>query len=183
MKHIFCTSILFIILALSVFSCSSDLDFEQANDFNAQPAITANLAYVKGNASDFVDNGIPLPPLVYVSEVGFFDSSFVNDYLAKAELYFRIKNTINRAFTFEIDLKEENGTLVRRIKIDVPASVNGAEVLVDPTITFDASQVDELRRTTQMSFLVAMLPGLPLTENSPGRIEMSSSITTYFDVK
>lgn len=184
MKRIFCNrNILFITLVLSVFSCASDLDFEQANDFTAQPVFTSNLAYLQGKASDFVEDGIELPPLSYTTQVGFFDSSFVNENLLKAEFYFRIKNTINRPFTIDIDLKEESGGLVRNIKIEVPASVDGSEVLVDPTIVFDESEADELRRTTQMVFVVTLHDGPPLTETSPGRIELSSSVTAYFDVK
>jgi hypothetical protein len=185
MNHIFYNRIfLLVAFVFSFFSCSSDLDFEQANDFNTQPVFTTNLAYLQGKASDFVENGTELPPLVYKAEVGFFDSSFVNDNLVKAELYFRIKNTINKAFTFEIDLKEDSGVLVKKITIEVPASVNESEVLVDPTIVFDESQADDLRRTTQMVFTVTMLPGTPpLTETSKGIVELSSSITAYFDVR
>jgi hypothetical protein len=34
-----------------------------------------------------------------------------------------------------------------------------------------------------MVFSITILPGTPLTASSPGRIEMSSSLTAYFDVK
>jgi hypothetical protein len=185
MERIFSNrNISFVILVLSVFSCSSDLDFEQTKDFNAQPVITLNLAYIQREAPDFVENGIELPPLSHTTTVGFFDSSLVNDHLVKAELYIRIKNTINRAFTFDIDLKDDNDALVKNIKIEVPASVDGSEKLVDPIIVFEGSEVDELRSTTQMVFTVSTDPaGPPLSEVSKGRVELSSSITAYFDVK
>ena len=182
MKHIFLSrNILFIILVFSVFSCTSDLDFEQANEFKAQPVFTANLAYVKGNAPDFVENGIEIPFFSYEAEVDFFDSSFVNDNLTSADLYFKIKNSINKAFTIEIDLKDDSDNIVKKIKIDVPASVDGSDVLPAPAkVTLDGT---EARRTTLMVFSVTMLSGPPLTESSFGKIELSSSITAYFDIK
>lgn len=184
MKHIFCYRNILFVLLLSFCACSSDLDFEQADDFNAQPVFTTNLAYIQVKAPELVENGVEVPPLSYTTNVDFFDSSFVNDNLQKAEFYIRVKNTINRAFTFEINLLEDNDILIRNIKIDVPASVDGSEVLVDPTVIFDESEADELKRTTQMLFTVSMDPiGPPLTETSPGRVELSSSLTTYFDVK
>lgn len=186
MKHIFFSRIILITaLVLCSFSCTSDLDFEQANDFSAKPVITMNLAYIKGNAPDFVENSAELTTFSYVAQVSFFDSSLVNNNLVKAELYFRIKNNINKAFTFDIDLKEDSGVVVRNIKIEVPASINGNEVVVDPTIIFNESETDDLRRTTQMAFTVTMHSnsGPPLTEDSPGRVELSSSITAYFDIK
>ena len=168
---------------LSTFSCSSDLDFEQVNDFNIQPVFTTNLAFIRAKAPDFVESGVELPPLTHTAEVSFLDTPFVNENLLKAELYFKIKNTINRPFTLDVDLKEDSGALVKNITIAVPASVNGSEVLVDSNIIFDESEVDDLRRTTQMVFVVTMGPGPPLTETSPGKVELSSSITAYFDVK
>ncbi|AOW11126.1 hypothetical protein EM308_17470 [Flavobacterium gilvum] len=171
---------------LCSFSCSSDLNYDQVNKFNAKPVVVANLAYFHADAPDFVVNGneVPLPP--YTGPVGFFDNSFVNQNLIKAELNFRVKNTINRSFTIYITLKENDGTVVENIPISVEASVDGSEKLgySDPSpFVFPESQIDLLKRTTQMTFEVNMDPGTPLTENSRGRIELSSSITAYFDVK
>lgn len=174
------------LLVLFSFSCSSDLDFEQAKDFNIQPAFTTNLAYLKGEAPDFVVNGIEKPTFAYNANVEFFNTSFVQEDLVKAELFFRVKNTINRAYVFNISFLDTSSSMsgvIRNIRIDVPAAVNGAEVLVNQTVVFEGAQVDVLKRTTNMVFSVTMLPGPPLTESSPGRVELSSSITAYFNVE
>jgi hypothetical protein len=184
MKQIFHNKILLIAaLVLCSFSCSSDLDFGQADDFSAQPVFTTNLAYLEAKAPEFELGGGGQYVYSYVANVDFLSTSFVEDDLIKAELYFRIKNTIARAYIYDIVFLDVNNAPIKNIKIDVPASVNGAEVLVDPTIIFDASNIDILKKTTKMVFSITMLAGPPLTATSPGRIELSSSITAYFDVK
>ncbi|HEU4788795.1 MAG TPA: hypothetical protein VFS71_03850 [Flavobacterium sp.] len=183
MKHRFCNRIIIIItLVLCTFSCSSDLDFNQVNDFNTQPVFTTNLAYFEVKAPSFIINGTEQPFFSYVSNVDFLNTSFVEEDLVKTELYFRIKNTIARAYVYNVILLDKNNTPIHTITMDVP-TYNGTEVLVEKTETFTAANVDILKRTTKMVFSILMRSGPPLTADSPGRIELSSSITAYFDVK
>ncbi|QKJ64629.1 hypothetical protein [Flavobacterium sp. M31R6] len=174
--------ILLIALALCAFSCSSDLDFNQANNFNTQPVFTTNLAYLEAKAPDFIINGSEQPLFSYVSNVDFLNTSFVQEDLVKTELYFRIKNTIARAYFYNVTFLDQNNSPIYTITMNVPA-YSGKEVLVEKTEIFTAANVDILKRTTKMVFSIAMLPGPPLTASSPGRVELSSSITAYFDVK
>jgi len=175
---------LFLIVSLSccLFSCSSDLDFEQADDFNIQPVFTTNLAYLKGEASDFVSDGVETPVFSYTSNVDFLDNSFVEDDLIKAELYFRIKNTIPRAYVFNVTFLDENNSPIHSIRMDVPA-YSGTEVVFEKKETFASANIDIIKNTTKMVFSVLMQTGPPLTATSPGRIELSSSITAYFDIE
>ncbi|MBW4361299.1 hypothetical protein [Flavobacterium taihuense] len=175
-------NILIATLGCCLFSCSSDLDFEQVNDFNSQPVFTTNLAYFEVKALDFVVNGTEQPLFSYVSNVDFLNTSFVEENLVKTELYFRIKNTIARAYFYNVTFLDQNNIPIYTITMNVPA-YNGTEVLVEKTETFTAANVDILKRTTKMVFSIAMLSGPPLTADSLGRIELSSSITAYFDVK
>lgn len=174
--------ILITVLGCSLFSCSSDLDFEQVNDFNMQPVVTTNLAYFKLDAPEFVINGIEQPVFSYVSNVNFLNTPFVENDLVKTELYFRIKNTIARRYIYNITFFDIDNIPIHTITMDV-AAYNGTEVLAEKTETFTADNVDILKRTAKMVFSIVMLPGPPLTSNSPGRIELSSSITAYFNVE
>jgi hypothetical protein len=184
MKQRFYNRILLIAaLVFCSFSCSSDLDFEQANDFSAQPVFTTNLAYLEAKAPQFEAGGTGLYVYPYIANVDFLNTSFVEDDLVKAELYFRIKNTIARAYIYDIIFLDQNDAPIKNIRMDVPASVNGVEVLSERTEIFTTANVDILKRTAKMVFTITMLPGSQLTATSPGRIELSSSITAYFDVK
>ena len=183
MKHQLCIRIILIfILALCSFSCSSDLDFNQANDLNVQPVFTTNLAYFEAKAPDFVVNGTEQSLFSYIANVDFFDTAFVKDDLVKTDLYFRIKNTIARAYIYNITFLDKNNAPIYKITMNVP-QYNGTEILVEKTETFTTANVAILKNTAKMVFSITMLPGTPLTATSPGRIELSSSITAYFDVK
>jgi len=183
MKFTFFTRIILIATLVSCcFSCSSDLDFEQASDLNIQPVFTTNLAYIKKNASDFISNGSETPIFTYTSNVDFLNTSFVEEDLVKTELYFRIKNTIDRAYAFNIFFLDDTGQAIHSITMNVPA-YNGTEVLSEKTETFTAANVDILKKTTSMVFTVRMFAGPPITASTPGRVELSSSITAYFDVQ
>lgn len=183
MRFTFFKIIILITFLVSCFSsCSSDLDFEQANNFNIQPVVTTNLAYIKANASDFISNGAESPLLSFTSNVDFLNTSFVEEDLVKTELYFRIKNTINRSFVFNIVFIDSDGLPVYNLRMDVPAG-NGTEVIVEKTEIFTVANIDILKNTSQMSFSILMLNGTPISATTPGRVEMSSGITAYFDIK
>lgn len=183
MKHrIYYRIILITTLVLCTFSCSSDLDFNQVEDFTAQPVVTTNLAYYEAKAPDFEAAGAGLNVYPYIANVDFLNTSFVEEDLIKAELYFRIKNTIARAYNYNITFLDVNNAPVKIINIPVGA-YNGTEILEEKTVLFTSADVAILKSTTKMVFSITILPGPPLTASSPGRIEMSSSITAYFDVK
>ncbi|WP_281228280.1 hypothetical protein [Flavobacterium aquiphilum] len=183
MKYRFCNRIILLtLLVLSSFSCSSDLDYNQVNDFNIQPVFTTNLAYLEAKAPDFVENNVEQPIFGYLTNTEFLNNTFVDQDLVKAEMYFRIKNTINRAYRFNVTFLNAAGTPIYTIAMNVPA-YSGTETLTEKTETFAAANIAILKNTTKLAFTIVMLPGPPLTESSPGRIELSSSVTAYFDVK
>jgi hypothetical protein len=183
MKFTFFKKIILITtLACCCFSCSSDLDFEQVNDLNVQPVFIGNLAYHNLPASDFISNGAETPILSYTSDVDFLNNSFIDENLLKTELYFRIKNTINRTYIYNMFLLDKKGQPIYNIRMDVPA-YNGTEAVVEKTEIFTAANLDILKNTAKIVFSVRMLSGSPITASAPGRIELSSSVTAYFDVK
>jgi hypothetical protein len=183
MKYSFFKGIIGVLVLSLSFSCSSDLDFNQANDFNVQPVFTTNLAYFEAKAPVFVINDIERSFFSYTSNVSFFTTSFIEDDLVKADLYFRIKNTIARAYILNVTFLDKKGIAIYSIPpMNVSAS-NGTEILLERTEIFSGINVDILKRTTNMVFSIEMLAGPPLTANSAGRVELSSSITAYFDVK
>jgi hypothetical protein len=182
MNYSFFKKIIGILLLMLSFSCSSDLDFEQANQLNVQPVFTTNLVYFPLQANEFVVNGAEQSAFSYIANVDFFDKGIIRDDLVKAELYFRVKNTINRAYTYNITFLDVNKAPIYNINMNIPA-YNGTEIVVEKTEPFDSSNLDILKNTNQIIFSILMFPGPPLTAASPGRIDLSSSITAYFDVK
>jgi len=183
MRYSFFNKIIGIVATvLLLFSCSSDLDFNQVDELNVKPAFTTNLAYFPLEANQFVINGVEQSAFSYVANVDFFDTAFVRDDLVRTDLYFRVKNTINRAYTYNITFLDANNAPIHTIDMEIPA-YNGAEIVVEKTEIFNSSNINILKNTTTIVFSILMLPGPPLTANSLGSVELSSSITAYFDVK
>lgn len=178
----FKTVILVTFFGSCFFSCSSDLDFDQVNDFNIQPVFIGNLAYINRDASDFISNGTETPVFSYTSDVDFLSKSFVKENLVKTELYFRIKNTINRSYAFNVTFLNKNGAPIYNIKMDA-AAYNGTETIVEKTETFTAANVSILENTAKMVFSVRMFAGPPITAATPGSVELSSGVTAYFDIR
>lgn len=170
-----------ILLLLISFSCSSDLDYNQADQLNIKPVFITNLAYFPLEANQFLNNGVEQNVFSYISNVDYLNTTFIREDLVRTELYFRVKNTISRAYLYEITFLDSNNIPIYSITMDIPAC-NGPEIVVEKIEIFDSSK-DILKNSSKIVFSVLMLPGPPLTAISTGRVELSSSITGYFDVK
>lgn len=167
------------ILSLLFFSCSSDLDFDQANDLELKPVVVANLASFDIPANQFVIGGVEQP---FVGDVMNFkvinDPDFTNN-LSRTDLYFEFDNTINRAFTINLYFLDANDAILYNIPIAIPA-YTGSPNVVTKTEVFENAQLDILKQTQKIAFVIALMPGIPLTDSSLGSLKMRSSATIYF---
>ena len=175
------TLAIFAVIVFS-FSCSSDLDFEQVDEFNIQPTFVTNLAYFNLETNQFVVNGTEKNVFSYLSVIDVFNNSFFDKNLVKTELFFKVNNTINRAYNLNLAFLNNQNQVLYNVSIPVPA-YNGTENIVIKTVVFDTNNVDVLINTTKINFTLLMFPGPPLTNASTGSIELSSSVTAYLDVK
>ncbi|MGL2987741.1 hypothetical protein ACSVH5_09105 [Flavobacterium sp. RSSA_27] len=167
---------------LFVLGCSSDLDFDQVNDLELQPVVVANVASFDAAANQFVNNGIEQTVAIATPEVGVFNDSFLRDNVSKAELFFEVNNTINRAFTLQMVFLDVNNAPLTTIQMDIPAYA-GTPNLTPFTKTFQGTDLILLKQTKRIAFIVALLPGPPLTSTSVGNLKLRSSVTAYFDIK
>ena len=185
MKPIFFNKIFLIIaLVFCTFSCTSDLDFDQVNDFAAHPSFTTNLAYLEVKAASLAPLGTGGGSTDYTADVEFLDNSFVRDDLVKAELDFRFKNSTPRKFIFNVAFLDINNAPIFRIEpISVEASVNGSDVSPPPTKIVFEENLDVIKNAKKMVFQIEVKPGVILSANDLKRIEISSSITAEFKVE
>lgn len=171
-----------LLLVIVCFSCASDLDFNQVNDVKLEPVFVSNLASFEIPAKDFVTGGVEQNVIYAVPTVDIFNDSFFRNNLVKAGLDFEINNTINRAYTLEITFLDVNDSPIHSINFSIPA-YTGTENLVSTTETFENTQLNILKRTTKMAFLLRMASGPALTENSLGSIKLRSGVTAYFIIE
>lgn len=166
---------IFILFILSL-SCSSDLDFNQVNDLKSEPVVIANLASFDIQANQFVIGGVEQPLSGDLLDFNIFKDSYFNKSLVRADFFFEINNTINRAFKLNLVFLDANNLPLYSIPFDVPANTSG----ITKTEIFQNSQLDLLKRTTKIAFVIILRPGVPvLTASSLGSLKLRSSATIY----
>lgn len=165
------------------FSCSSDLDFNQVNDLKIEPVIVGNLSYFDVPASNFVAIDGTQKTFVFNSQEFdvFRDENFSSD-LQKASFYFEINNTINRAYGFDIRLLNESNQVVYTIHFEIPA-YSGVENIIKQSVDFEGTNLDLLKSSRHMEFVLNMRPGPALNPNSTGSLILRSSATIYLAIE
>jgi hypothetical protein len=166
------------ILSIFFLSCSSNLDFNQVNDLKLQPVVVANLASFDVKANQFVVGGVEQPVTGDVMDFNVFNNSSFNNSLIRTDMFFEFNNTINRAFNINLYFLDANNAKLYTIPITVPA-YTGAPNLVTKTEIFENTNLDLLKQTKKVAFVVALLPGTALTDSSLGSLKMRSSATIY----
>ncbi len=182
MKNNILNKILGLLLLLVSFSCSSDLDFNQANDIKLEPVFVSNLAYFEVPANEFITNGIEQSVFFDAPTVTLFNDSFFKDNLVRSDFFFEINNTINRAYTIDVTLLNNTNAPLYTMHFPIPA-YSGIENIVTKTEIFENTKLDLLKNTTKIAFVLRMFPGPILSESSLGSIKLRSSVTAYLVVE
>ncbi|WP_396171311.1 hypothetical protein [Flavobacterium sp.] len=169
---------IFILILFST-SCSSDLDFDQANDLKLEPVVIANLAFFDMKANQFIVGGVEQPLVGDIMDFKVFEDEDFADSTTRADFFFEFTNTVNRAFIINLYLLDDNNTRLYAIPFSVNAYTVGAPIMVSKTEIFENAKLDILKKTTKIAFAVALLPGPPLNSNSTGSLKLRSSATLY----
>lgn len=174
------SSLLFSVFLL--FSCSSDLDFDQVNDFKIEPVFVANLAYFNIPANRLIDDG---GTNIYpdVRDFDIFKESFFNERLKRANFDFEIENNINRAFVINMLLLNAENQVLQTITFTVPSYKGTPNVIKYPTEVFENARLDLLKQTQKIGFVVIIASGPPLNTQSEGNLRLRSSATAYLVVE
>lgn len=170
---ILCTVVLFL-------SCSSDLNFDQVNDFKIEPVFVANVAHFNIAADQIEDDGTGhvLPPDVEGFDV--FKNKFLNDNLIKAELNFEIENTFNRALKVEITFIDANDQPKETITLNVPQYNGTVNIIKYPTEVFEGDRLAMLKQTVKIGFVITVEPG---TGDISGNLKLKSGATAYMRIE
>jgi hypothetical protein len=168
------------IFILSVFflSCSSNLDFNQVNDFKSEPIVVANLASFDVQANQFVVGGAEQPVSGDLMDFNVFTNTNFNDSLTRVDLFFEITNTINRAYVINLYFLDANNAKVYTIPFTLPAYTAG-QTPVTKNVIFENANLDLLKKTKKIAFVINLLPGTAITSSSLGSLKLRSSATLY----
>jgi len=174
------SSILFSVFLL--FSCSSDLNFDQVNDFKIEPVFVANLAYFNIPANRLVDDGGN--NITYdVRDFDVFKEKFFTERLKKAEFNFEVENNIDRDFVLNMLLLNDQDQILETLSFAVPSYKGTPNVIKYPTEVFENARLDLLKQTQKIGFVVVIAAGPPLNSQSKGNLRLRSSATAYLVVE
>jgi hypothetical protein len=184
MKKCFLNKILTILFLVGTsLSCTSDLNFDQAVDLVLEPVYEGNLSYFDVPATAFVSSTGAEYQWAYDDQnFDVFRDNYINSYLQRADFYFEITNTIQRAYSLNIVLHDANDNILTTINFQIPA-YSGTVNTITQTEIFQNARLELLKKTTKMRFFMAMQPGPALDQNSTGNIVLRSSATVYMKMR
>ncbi|MNR60823.1 hypothetical protein D3C85_1824070 [compost metagenome] len=65
----------------------------------------------------------------------------------------------------------------------MPAYKGSPNVITYPTVVFENQRLELLKQTDRIGFVVLMMSGTQLDENSLGNLKLRSSATAYFEIQ
>ena len=171
-----------LLFCLGVFSCTKDVDFEQANDFQVSPVVESSLIFLNEPASQFVEDGVEITSIQDEVLINIFNDAFIVDHLTKAEFVFDITNSISRGFRLRVDFLDGMDQNLHVMTINVAASTDNSDSNQAHIETFEGNTLLALMATQKMVFTLYVLPGSPLSETSAGMIQLQSKGVFYLDI-
>lgn len=183
-KIVYIFSVLFILCVL-LFSCVENLDFDQTEDFSAEPSLVASLAFFDEPANTFIINPGISNVVIDTVAVDIFTDDFVVDNLIKAELFFETTNSINNAFIAQIDFYNNAFELQNAITIDIPASPFNMQDVTERLVIFEDNNLETFKQSTQIVFTLTLVEDvslLPIDDNTLGKIVFKSKGTFFFRI-
>lgn len=171
-----------ILLLFFLSACSSEMDFNQIDDFVAEPIFVSGLVNYTADAatlSNLPTNSAGEIQLNSGFEIGdVFGNQFYNENVIRQDLFFKVDNSINRVFELKMILTDANSTPLYTIPMTVPA-YTGSSNIVTKTEIFENANLNIIKSTSSILVEMTMKSGAPLNS---GIIHLSSSGTIYFKV-
>lgn len=172
----------FLIFVLLFSSCLKHVDFNQVEDFSAEPIFETSLVYFTLNQIDFFDivNSVEVvTPINDTSGFTVFKSKFVKENLIKADLNFEINNQFNRRFTVNIAFFDDNNLETHKFDpIIVDENNQNFKHLEEISISGN----NQFLSSTKIRVSIELSPssdGSVLDPNDEQKLEFKSSGTFY----
>lgn len=131
-------------------SCVNDIDFDQAEDFQATPELVGSIASFKYTANQLAMAPQPLQVTEDVEVKLFEEHSFFQENTQQATLFLEFTNTIPQNFEAEIQLLDNSNNVIDTFTFSIAAASN-QPVTTSITKHYPLSEVPMLMSTTQLS--------------------------------
>jgi len=163
-------------------SCAEPVNFNQISDFEISPVIESSLIFLDEPANRFSNNDTELTTIQDFVQVDFFNNNFIVKNLIKAEFVFETTNSISRAFQVRVDFLDDTNQIQHTFTVFTTASTNNTNVVSNYTEVFQDNALNALKNTSILVFSLNMLPGVPINQNTIGRISVKSKAVFYFNI-
>ncbi|TYA69794.1 hypothetical protein [Seonamhaeicola marinus] len=162
-----------------LFSCTKDVDFDQANNIILTPTAEASLAFTSANASDFLINGFEITaPTFDAIDIDIFNDESFNDNITRVDLVFETENTLSRDFQFTIGFI--NDALIEFETFSFSTADSSPHI-----ITFEGADLELLKTISSLSYTIQLITssGVPLTSSSTGEVTLKSKGVFYLNIE
>lgn len=147
-------NVLFVLVAICfITSCSSDLDFDQANDIVLSPQVEVDLLFFTLGTESFVTANIPDTTVVVrdTTRLEFLDDSFVRDNVREIEFRFQVDNSFAQTFSNRSVFLSSNGVPQYMLEFAIAPSPDGTTTTTTVIEQVDANQLEAILNSTQVA--------------------------------
>ncbi len=178
-KQIYCL-LAFVSLFLS--ACIDNIDFNQAENFEATPVVALSLVNADITQNDLVVGGAEVGSITQTSEFTVLDNDTARNNLERVVLRFEISNQFNRSFRVDFIFLDENDVSTNNdITLNVTANntnfTQENEIVVANNLSFLNS-----RKVQVVLTLLPSTDGSTIDINVPTTLDFKSAGTFYFRV-
>lgn len=172
-----------LLLGSLLLSCVKNIDFEQAENYDAKPKYVASLVFFKIPASGFLNssgNEI-ITPVIDESRLSIMEEKVIQENLVEAVLDFEINNPFNRSIFLSIQFFDDFGAITHSINT-IEIAANTSSLLHKEIITITNNSQFLNTRRIRVSLLLSTTTGSPIDINDLNEFVLKSAGTFTFKI-
>lgn len=148
-----CKYLIALLLACCIVSCSSEVDFDQADDIVLTPRVDADLVFFTLGTETFVNASVPDTTVVVrdTTRLEFLDDSFVRDNITQIALTFQVDNSFLQSFTNRSVFLNNNGIPQYMLEFTVAPSTDGSPTRTTVVEQLDENELDAILNSIQLA--------------------------------
>jgi len=150
-----------LIVIISLFSCSSDLDFNQVDNIELTQNAVITGIYFQADQTKFlnISGSTEINEVSIISTFDLFKGDYIRDKLVKVVFDFELENTFNRNFEIEVVFLDESNLQTQTISLPVFQNANNFSVVV-----FEGSDLESLKTSVFVNLKAKLLPGIGMID-------------------
>lgn len=178
-RNAFSLKVLFLLIAVTTFSCVEDVDFSQTEDLVLTPVFEADFVYSRIQTSDVldIDTDIVIPVVRDTIDFDVFSTDFAIDNLERMELFMRFDNTMRRDVQFTFHFTGDDYVPLHSFDVIARKETDDiSPVITETTEIFDKPLLNNLINS---SHVITEVRVIDTTGSLEGEIGLQSK-ATYF---